>query len=720
MLVRTFRLTDKFSNALLKLAIYVLVWLAQRMQDFRYAVENTLRTVLGFLQYLLKSLQALFITIFGNAAKSGRSSQQQIRQVMVQRAERAAISRQKDLEIGKVVEDPMIARNRSLSAITVILLIILITFLVASPNQRGGIAGNSGGIIPPAPINEVEPEIPTPSPTPTLASQFLSNVGGTLVFSVRQNGQDDIWALPVGSTNPIRLTDSLEDDRDPAWSPDGGSIAFTSRRDGAWNLYVIDLTEGQTRQLTFNQRYVGAPSWSPDGQFIVYEAYTEERGNIDLYLISREGEEVPRALTSNPYPDLEPSWSPQGRDIAYVSWRNGSSDILILNLDGQPEDQALNLTNTPDITENFPQWSPEGNRIAYTATQNGIDGIYVKSVVSQADSARLIGRGRMPAWNPLDGSSVYYTVPQGSNSAIYLGQVDNFGVGASAVAFQGQVADLDWTRSLHNITGFDPRTPPLYQENITERAGGRVSLVALNNVNVTDPVLSDTVNESFEALRQRINAKTGTDLLGTLESATWRRERLPEPGQERYSWHYTGRAISLPRDLVLQGNPTPIVVIREDTEIGTQWRVMARTAEQDGSQGEPLRVLPWDFGARFADDPEAFEQGGREMSEIPDGYYVDLTQIMTDFGWERLPANRAWRANFAEVLFWQFQKTDNLVWRAAMLQVYTEQEVEEFELGIVPPPATPLPSNTPLAAEETPRGARQGSATPIPLITATP
>src|SRR5690606_2464798 len=134
------------------------------------------------------------------------------------------------------------------------------------------------------------------------------------------------------------------------------------------------------------------------------------------------------------------------------------------------------LTNTPDIDENFPQWSPEGSRLAYTATQSGIDGIYVKSIISPTEPARLIGRGKMPAWNPIDGSSVFYTVPQGSNSAIYLGQVDNCGVGANAIAFQGQVADLSWTASVHNISGFDPRTPPLYQEQVTERAGGRVAL----------------------------------------------------------------------------------------------------------------------------------------------------------------------------------------------------------------------------------------------------
>src|SRR5690606_31098423 len=105
----------------------------------------------------------------------------------------------------------------------------------------------------------VTPAIPAPSPTP-LQGNLPSNITGALVFTVRQNGQEDIWALPVGSAQPIRLTDSLEDDRNPAWSPDGTKVAFTSRRDGTWDLYVLDLTTGQLARLTDSSDYEGYPT----------------------------------------------------------------------------------------------------------------------------------------------------------------------------------------------------------------------------------------------------------------------------------------------------------------------------------------------------------------------------------------------------------------------------------------------------------------------------
>jgi TolB protein len=725
MLLRTFRLTDKLSNAGLKLAIYATALLLLQAAALRQALTAT--------------FWALTLSAFGLAQvgtrRMGRlvqrgyrgqtQTQQRVRQVMVQRAEQTALARQKDLEQGKVIEDPLVVRNRSLSAMTVILLLALIAFLFLSPgNQAGRLGGDGGGIIPPAPVIQAPAQIPSPTASPSPANTLLSDLSGTLVLTLRQGGQEDLWALPVGTSQPVRLTDSLEDDRDPAWSPDGGKIAFSSRRDGFWNLYLIDLVAGQTRQLTFGQDYVGAPSWSPDGQFLAFEAYNPASASIDIFLISQEGQIVPRSVTSSPYPDLSPAWSPGGREIAFIGWRNDNFEVLVINLDGQPEAEALNISNSPDLNESTPRWSPDGRRLSYVANPNGIEGVYVQAFNPEGGLAapRLIGRGGAATWNPLDGTSLFYTVPQGPNSAVYLGQVDNFGVGANAISFAGQVKDLDWTASQHSLSGFDPRYPPLYTESLAQDPGqsGRFGLIPLQNLELDDPFLSDAVNDSFEALRQRLVVKTGVDVLGRLEGAYWRRDRLPEPGQDRRNWHYAGRAISLPRDLVLQGNPAPLVVLREETEFGTYWRVMARAPQnrQDGSLGEPLRALPWDFGARFTDNPTAFEGGGQLMANIPPGYYVDLTQIMADYGWERSPADRTWRQNYGGVLFWQFQKTDGLTWEEAMLQIYSEQEVAEFEAGILPPPPTPLPTLT-LAPGLTasPTGIL---ATPIPTRTPSP
>lgn len=711
MLIRSFRLTDKLTNALLKMMIFGLQFMLERAANLRQAMVVTGAAVFltvvggirGTLVGVVNTTRRIYQIVTRTVDRTTEtvSQQAQTRRQMVQRAIVVRAETQAQELENKVIEDPMVARNRSLSGIVVVLLVVLIGFLVLNPNTGDtpsplSSGSGGGGIIPAAPLSDdANPVIPTPSPIPTEGDPLLTNVDGTLIFTLRQNGQDDLWALPVGSAQPVRMTDSLSDDRDPAWSPDGGQVAFASRRDGFWNLYVIDLVAGELRQLTFSQRYVGAPTWSPDGQFIAFEAYTEDAGNIDIYIISSDGQEGPFQFTRSPLPDIEPAWSPSGRDIAYVGWREGNQDVLMLNLDGQPENEALNLTDSPDVAENAPRFNPDGSRIAYTATVDGVAGVYVKSVNNNTP-AQLIGRGRFPTWNPVDGTSVFYTTEGRGTTALYLGQVDGFGVGANAVAFEGKVEHVDWTASLHSLQGFDPITPPLFIEEITERPDGKIALALLTDVNAPDPVLSDAVNDSFDAMRRTIGEKVGYDLLGSLESVFWRRERPPDPGQDRTNWHYTGRAISLDRNAVLTGDLSPIVAVREVGEVGTFWRVYARVAEsaQGGGLGEPLRTLPWDFSARFGDDPVAFEQGGRPMTEVPEGYYVDLTELMADFGWNRVQSDRNWRSNYAGVLYWQFERRDGLTWQAAMEQIYTAQEVEEFLAGIISPLPTSVPSPT--------------------------
>jgi hypothetical protein len=75
---------------------------------------------------------------------------------------------------------------------------------------------------------EDEPEVtptptvtvtPAPSPTPWATPDPLDS-GGSVAFTLRQNGNSDIYALSIGQSQPVRLTNDLGEDRDPAWSPD--------------------------------------------------------------------------------------------------------------------------------------------------------------------------------------------------------------------------------------------------------------------------------------------------------------------------------------------------------------------------------------------------------------------------------------------------------------------------------------------------------------------
>jgi TolB protein len=104
-------------------------------------------------------------------------------------------------------------------------------------------------------------------------------------------------------------------------------------------------------------------------------------------------------------------------------------------------------------------------------------------------------------------------------------------------------------------------------------------------------------------------------------------------------------------------------------------RIFLKTAQQDGSQGEPLRELPWDFAARYESDPLYYDQGGKLKNAIPAGYYVDFTALAADYGWSRVPALDNWRTFFQGIRYWHFENRQGLTWEEAIRELYSSNEL---------------------------------------------
>ena len=164
-----------------------------------------------------------------------------------------------------------------------------------------------------------------------------------------------------------------------------------------------------------------------------------------------------------------------------------------------------------------------------------------------------------------------------------------------------------------------------------------------------------------------------------------------------------------------------MVAVREDFGAQTYWRLYLRSQLQDGSLGEPLRDTPWDLSARYNLDPKVYEQGGK-YSEVPPGYWVDVTALAIQYDWERVPALPNWRTFYRGARFTEFALTGGLDWYSAMLELYPP-DVLVTPTKVLPPTLTPtrtpLPTWTPLPTR-TPRPTFTPSATKSPTITRTP
>lgn len=534
--------------------------------------------------------------------------------------------------------------------------------------------------------------LPGPSPTP-LGS------GGAVAFTLRQNGNADIYAINQTTREVVRLTGDPSEERDPAWSPDGEMLAFASRRGGNWDVYLLDLEGGALIRLTRDAGFEAGPTWSPDGRQIAFESYRD--GNLDIYVMDSDGRNV-RRLTTDPAPDYSPAWSPDGRTIAFVSYREGNQDIFLYLLEGEGAGSEVNVTQSPNADETDPAWSPDGGRLAYTIGRAGYSTIQVSTLEWRTEgttetrqalsvsSNDLFGSGSSPTWAP-DGQGLVTVYRRGDRSYLIASSLYGWGLSQEVYGAEALMGDPAWgavplsSRAIARARAAEPaQEPPLYAEFVLPAQSDPVyHLVFLEDVNEGDDraQLSDRVDESFRALRQRVMAETGWDYLAVVGSAWRPMDHTPRPGQSRMSWHVCGRAFDVNQGFYDQDDQL-IQLVREDAGNETFWRVYIKAARQDGSMGEPLRVAPWDLKAR-EEGGEAAVQGGRFLDQVPTGYFVDFTTLAADYGWERVPALYRWRYYWPDIEWWHFQKTDRLNWWECMLELYTPEEIEE-SFGPIP------------------------------------
>ncbi|MDE2747389.1 MAG: DPP IV N-terminal domain-containing protein [Chloroflexota bacterium] len=153
----------------------------------------------------------------------------------------------------------------------------------------------------------------------------ISPHSGELAFASRSGGDAELYLLRLGDGAPRQLTDNSFDDLSPEWSPAGDAIVYQANPRGVHQFFLIDADGGDPRQLSFNETDYNRPSWSPDGSALVFDA----GGDIFIYDIASGASQ---ALTRDEYWDAQAAWSPDGGTIVYDSFRDGSWNLVQLDL----------------------------------------------------------------------------------------------------------------------------------------------------------------------------------------------------------------------------------------------------------------------------------------------------------------------------------------------------------------------------------------------------
>lgn len=175
-------------------------------------------------------------------------------------------------------------------------------------------------------------------------------------------------------------------------------------------------------------------------------------------------------------------------------------------------------------------------------------------------------------------------------------------------------------------------------------------LTTMPAVTAPRPFLIPQALQPFLRARTRVLALSGVDYLGHLDDAFRGIEfETNKAGVSRYSWHKTGRAVDLSTSFIVGGVQS--VAFVRDPQASPYFRTLIRCTRQDGQMGTYYNRI-----------------GSRSRA----GYYVDVTQILLDEGFQRIPPV----GGVSEA--WHYEIRGGLTWAQAMQQLYSRQTLRKY------------------------------------------
>jgi serine/threonine protein kinase/Tol biopolymer transport system component/tetratricopeptide (TPR) repeat protein len=190
---------------------------------------------------------------------------------------------------------------------------------------------------------------------------WMKDTGGLLVIGQAHDSSfQQIWFVPVGRGEAVRVTNDLNDYSSISTVADGSALVSVQLQ-LVTNLYTLrpgDPSHGV--QITPGGGRYFDLSWTPDGK-IVYAS--DATGFADIWIMNSDGSNQ-RQLTKEKGRSYSPTVSPLGGTIAFHSNRDGNWNVWTMDL----ESSAARPLTRGTRDSNWPQFTPDGKYVVYHHT----------------------------------------------------------------------------------------------------------------------------------------------------------------------------------------------------------------------------------------------------------------------------------------------------------------------------------------------------------------
>lgn len=163
------------------------------------------------------------------------------------------------------------------------------------------------------------------------------------------------------------VTNHVEMDYQPIWSPDGKWIAFATNRNGSSDIYAVPADGGQSRRLTYHSGNELPTDWTPDGKKIIFATTRDDSHNglftVNVQTLANDNLTLDKSALGGAV------YSPDGSKIAFTRigfpWfrpryhGTGASQLWMMEVAGGRRTKLRD-----NLAQHlWPQFSPDGKSI---------------------------------------------------------------------------------------------------------------------------------------------------------------------------------------------------------------------------------------------------------------------------------------------------------------------------------------------------------------------